>query len=93
MAETLQFTLYYGLKVPSQGAPCYQLLIEGLVVSPAGLLQGETAVSELKVVPVKFGLRVSSIYPDGSEHPPEAASNPCMKAANNTENSEFIYDT
>ncbi|KAF5009922.1 hypothetical protein FDECE_3907 [Fusarium decemcellulare] len=94
MAESLQYTLWLWTEGAFARRVMYQLLIKGLVASPSHLLRGETTAPSLKVVPVKLKLGMGWVYPDESERPPEAASNPCMKVTNHdTGTSDFIYES
>ncbi|KAJ3540776.1 hypothetical protein NM208_g4910 [Fusarium decemcellulare] len=94
MTESLQYTLWLWTEGAFARRVMYQLLIKGLVTSPSHLLRGETAVPNVKIVPVKLELGMGWVYPDGSERPPEAVSNPCMRVTNHdTGTSDFIYES
>ncbi|KAF4470797.1 hypothetical protein FALBO_2293 [Fusarium albosuccineum] len=94
MTESFQYTLWLWTEGAFARRVMYQLLIKGLVASPSHLLRGETTSPSLRVVPVELKLGMGWAYPDGSERPPEAASNPCMKVTNHdTGTFAFIYES
>ncbi|RYP60044.1 hypothetical protein DL769_008301 [Monosporascus sp. CRB-8-3] len=95
MATQYQHTLWLWMEGAFPRRIMYQLLIKGLVASPAALLRGETTTPSLRVIRVQIspGSGWECADPVAEPHP-RGASNPCLRTTDPaTGVSQFVYES
>ncbi|RYP69318.1 hypothetical protein DL770_008261 [Monosporascus sp. CRB-9-2] len=95
MASQYQNTVWLWMEGAFARRIMYQLLIKGLVESPAALLRGETTTPSLRVIRVQIGSGYGWECVDRTAEPhPKGASNPCLRTTDlATGVSQFIYES